>query len=150
MKSPLALALVVSSIPALSFADGPTVSPVAALRTSVSFNAASQAPINVSFGTTTSFSSMCTLGVQAMKLIPTRSIFNAARDSWDTLPGSIDLTVAVQANSMCFMAFGPHSGSVSFAMGSGLPTLAQGPYAIVINGEAQGTLVVGADSASLQ
>jgi len=63
--------------------------------------------------------------------------------------GEIQISAVRDSQSPCLMAFGPHRGSVSFSKGSDLPKVALGKYALVINGEFYGDLIVDENNVSL-
>ena len=92
-------------------------------------------------------SSVCFLSVENLRLVPAKQAELTGSSS--TRLGSIEMKVAVQPGSSCMMSFGRHSGSTSFALGSELPSLPEGVYALTINGEKHGMLNVAADAVTL-
>jgi hypothetical protein len=98
--------------------------------------------IHINFTTKATHSSMCGLQVTRLEL-------QAPVSQNEVTRGEIEMEVRVNPFRPCLMAFGPHRGSVTLSRGYSLPELSLGKYALSINGEAYGTLVVKKDSVSL-
>jgi len=98
--------------------------------------------VHIQFKTNAIHSSMCGLQVTELDL-------KAPISQNEVTKGEIEMQVQVNPFRPCLTAFGPHSGSMTLSRGYSLPGLSLGKYALTINGEAYGTLIVKKDSVSL-
>lgn len=109
-------------------------------QAAASFNVSARQEKNtvvISFSTKEHMSSMCYLTTTKVEM--EREVGFGALNNLD---GRIEVTASHNPRTMCLMAFGPHRGSVNFERGLNLPTLADGRYRFILNGESYGTLNV--------
>jgi hypothetical protein len=99
--------------------------------------------IGLSFSTVKVYSSICHLQTQHLEI----DLGDAFQPPYN---GKIRIDAQRNPTAPCLAAFGPHSGGVSFTHGYALPGLPDGKYAITLNGESAGALVVTKESASLE
>ena len=92
----------------------------------------------ISFVTTETNSSMCGLTVISLKLKPAVNV--NYRDGF--AQGRISAEAVALPSSPCLMATGPHRGSMTFTRGHSLPSILNGRYELVINGDNYGFIIV--------
>ncbi len=102
--------------------------------------------IRISFQTVERMSSICHMTVNRL-VLDYGVTLNSRRPVYS---GKIRFSAATDLMSMCLRAFGPHRGSLALNRGSSLPSLRKGRYALTINGESYGVLVVEAGAVRLE
>lgn len=124
-------------------------------RVSLAFDAAVPSEATLTVTTKATNSSMCLLVPTRVTTQPVTSLIDA-QGSWVDRPGVVDVEMSILPQSMCYMAFGPHSGPVTLPLSLSArprktaPFLSPGSYTLVVNGEEQGTLVVEPSGISLK
>ena len=113
------------------------------LKVTASLNDGQSVAIN--WTTKQTFSSMCGMGVDSLKLKPVTQTWQGDVQ----FPGAIEIETSTNRFAMCMMAFGPHRGGMNLPLGYQLPHLADGEYNLLINGQDYGVLSVSAEEVFL-
>lgn len=104
--------------------------------------------VEISFETVADYSSMCGRTTSSLELT-----LPAADDPrLGLIPattGRIEFVTTLKPGTICLMAFGPHRGGITLPLGDRLPGLADGYYALTIDGHDYGYIEVRDGAAQL-
>lgn len=108
---------------------------------------AEEGSLHIGLETKKTYSSMCGRKTTELKITEPKSApgMGIPRPAL----GLVSFKTALKSNTMCMMAFGPHRGGLTLAIGDAMPALAPGYYALEIDGKNYGYLLVSEDGAEL-
>jgi hypothetical protein len=100
--------------------------------------------VEVRFETVKVFSSMCHRQTTEVT-VKEPSNLNARLGIPTPAVGLVSFKTQLNPGTICLQAFGPHTGGIDLPLGSSLPALHNGYYALDIDGANYGVLDVGGD-----